>query len=508
MNERGTPDYSRSKAVLVGTSTYTYLPQVPPAANSLVRMQGLLVGNQCGWQNDRVSIFANERKPGDLPDQLVELYAGATDVALFYYVGHGQINLRDELCLALTDSRTQTERIATTSLPFDAVRNALNVSDARVKIVILDCCFAGLAVGRDDRLSSSPDVIEMTAGTGAYIMAASGAYNTAWFEQDDQATPLTYFTKHFAKIIDDGIPGEPAGLNLSAIYRSLEQDLARAGKPLPKRRVVGSADDFIFALNRAYTAAGSVEEIRMRQGSLRGLFMDDIYADPRVREEEARTPTARLSTPSLAEAVRIFQAGGGRVVDSSAPSEPVQEAAPSPERPIMEKLRQGPPESAEWPGAYGSPEGILAAARWNKLSELIAEVAGLRRAGKDYPANEVLLEVGTNRAPVVIVAAVRALHAMGHDEDANTVLAGAGERTAAVILDIVDGLRSVALDDDADRVLAIAGFRQSAGGVVAVAEALRAMHQIQDAKVVLTAVRWNRQDVISAVSATMGSFMP
>jgi hypothetical protein len=97
---------------------------------------------------------------------------------------------------------------------------------------------------------------------------------------------------------------------------------------------------------------------------------------------------------------------------------------------------------------------------------------------------------------------------MGHDEDANTVLAGAGERTAAVILDVVDGLRSVGLDDDADTVLAMAGFRQSAGGVVAVAEALRAMHQIQDAKIVLTAVRWNRQDVISAVTATMGSFMP
>jgi hypothetical protein len=507
MSERGIPDYSRSNAVLVGTSTYTHLPQVPAAANSLARMRGLLVGEQCGWQSDRVSVFGNERKPGELPDQLVELYASATDVALFYYVGHGQINYRDELCLGLTDSRVESARISTTYLPFDAVRNALNLSTARVKIVILDCCFAGLAVERDDRLSSPPDVIEMTAGTGAYIMAATGAYNTAWFEQDG-LTPLTYFTKHFAKIIDEGIPGEPEGLNLSAIYRSLEHDLTQARKHVPKRRVVGSADGFIFALNRAYTAGSTVEAVRMRQGTIRGLFMDDIYADPRVREEEARTPTARLSTPSLAEAVRIFQAGGGRVVDSSTLSEPVQEPAPPPERPIMEKLRQGPPEAADWPGAYGSPEGILAAARWNKLSELSAEVEGLRHAGKSYPANEVLLEVGTNRAPVVIVAAVRALHAMGHDEDANTVLAGAGERTAAVILDVVDGLRSVGLDDDADTVLAMAGFRQSAGGVVAVAEALRAMHQIQDVKIVLTAVRWNRQDVISAVTATMGPFMP
>ena len=86
-------DYSRSRAVLMGTSEYSFLPGLPAALNSLERMTGLLIGPLCGWPADRVSLMVNERGPGDLPDRLIASFEEAADVALFYCVGHGQIDL-------------------------------------------------------------------------------------------------------------------------------------------------------------------------------------------------------------------------------------------------------------------------------------------------------------------------------------------------------------------------------------------------------------------------------
>jgi len=254
MPEWSVPDRSRSRAVLVGTSEYRELPAIPAAANSLERVRGLLTGPLCAWPADQVTVLSNERVPGDLPDRLIELYMAATDVALFYYVGHGQIDDDDKLCLGLVDSRVQAERRATTSLTFDAVRTALRKSAAAVKVVILDCCFAGAAVLSRYTLagSAAADVSALTSATGAYTLAATGAYGTAWFEDDrDTPTPQTYFTKYLVDIVERGLPGEPDWLTLDPIYRQLREALPAAGKPVPTRSSRDFADTFVFARNVA-----------------------------------------------------------------------------------------------------------------------------------------------------------------------------------------------------------------------------------------------------------------
>lgn len=115
-------DYTRSRAVLVGTADYTHLQPVPAAANSLERMKGLLTSHLCGWPGDAVSVFRDEPGPGDLPDRLITIFEEATEVALFYFVGHGQVDLDDQLCLGLVGSRPDVNRRATTSLQFSSVQ--------------------------------------------------------------------------------------------------------------------------------------------------------------------------------------------------------------------------------------------------------------------------------------------------------------------------------------------------------------------------------------------------
>jgi Caspase domain len=254
VSEWNPPDRSRSQAVLIGTSQYTELTQVPAAANSLESMYRLLTGPLCGWPADRVTRIPEPKAPGNLPDQLVELFGQARDVALFYYVGHGRVDFEDQLCLGLAGSRAQSERQATTSLTFEAVRHALRASPAATKVVILDCCFAGLAV-KDRNALAGTDEVDITAlagASGAYTLAATGPASTAWFESGaDTPLPHTHFTRALVDAVTRGIPGAPAVLTLEPVYHRLREILPATGKPAPTRVSRHNADTFVFARNAA-----------------------------------------------------------------------------------------------------------------------------------------------------------------------------------------------------------------------------------------------------------------
>jgi hypothetical protein len=241
-------DYGRSIAVVMGTWDYAFLEPVPAAEHSLRRMEQLLAGPLCGWPRERIQVLANVPSPGDLPDRLITAFDSVADVAVFYFVGHGQISPDDQLCLGLAQSRPEPNRRAATSLRFADVRQALQESIAAVKIVILDCCFAGLAT----RGAMAGDVLDLTVGTGAYTMAATSAYTTAWYEDEPGLnSPQTYFTKYLADLVEKGIAGQPAMLRIDPLFRQLRVNLATDGRPVPYSRAVNDAREYVFAYNAA-----------------------------------------------------------------------------------------------------------------------------------------------------------------------------------------------------------------------------------------------------------------
>ena len=192
-------------------------------------MRGLLTGPLCGWPADKLHVFANERAPGNLPDVLVETFATVTDVALFYYVGHGQPDQDDRLCLGLVDSRSAPERRYTTSLTFDAVRYAMRTSRARFKVILLDCCYSGLAIDGQGTLDAG-DFSDRIRGSGAYVIAACGAYETAGYEgRAGNAEASTYFTKRLVEIVEEG--GGLGVLTLGQLADLLTEDMAASRRP-------------------------------------------------------------------------------------------------------------------------------------------------------------------------------------------------------------------------------------------------------------------------------------
>lgn len=263
-------DYSHSVAVVMGTSDFVNLQPLPAAAHSTDRMAALLMDPLCGWPHDRVKVLLNERTPADLPLELVKAFRDATDVALFYYVGHGQIDLDNQLCLGLTGTSIEPDLRSVTSLQFEAVRRAMLSSAAKTKIVILDCCFSGLAANGNTLAGNTDDILDRAAGTGAYTMAASTPYGLAQFESEtDGSRPQTIFTKYFADLVEAGIPGVGPWLTLHQIFSQLREYLARDRLPIPVARNVDSAGEFAFAHNAMSDVA--IEDPSITPGAERPL---------------------------------------------------------------------------------------------------------------------------------------------------------------------------------------------------------------------------------------------
>jgi hypothetical protein len=318
-------DYSRSRAVLIGAWDYNYLTKVPAACHSLKRMEGLLVGPLCGWPATRVEVVSNTDQRGDLPGRLMRLFEGITDVALFYFVGHGQLH-DDELCLALTESPNGGPSRKTTGLPFSDVRAALRECEAKTKIVILDCCFSGIATREHTLDAAATDVTDMVVGAGEFTMAASATYRTAWFETGSGVDrPQTYFTRYLIDTIEQGLPGYPDGLPLGAVFTATAEALVRDKRPVPTRSVWHHADLFILARNP-----------RLEQGEL--PKQDELPGphSPHPPKPAGLAAAAVIALAAVAALIAVILIAPQRHPDSGPPraapptSEPARTPAPHP----------------------------------------------------------------------------------------------------------------------------------------------------------------------------------
>jgi glycine betaine/choline ABC-type transport system substrate-binding protein len=242
------PDYARSRAILVGTSEYAdeSFGSLPAAANSLKGLSEILVDDRlCGWPAERVTTLLN---PGNGPQLVMSLREWAQDteeVLLLYYVGHGTISPSGELCLTLPGTEFNHPDI--TGIEYRHIRSALLDSPARIKIVILDCCFSGRAI---EALCSEKDIADVADIRGAYTLTASD--QAAHVPPlPEQAHNCTSFTGEFLDLIRTGVPDGPEMLTLSMIYSHLRARLQGRQLPTPNQRGIDMAGELAFSRNGA-----------------------------------------------------------------------------------------------------------------------------------------------------------------------------------------------------------------------------------------------------------------
>jgi Caspase domain len=241
-----------SRAVLVGVSAYEYAELTPirAARNSLDVMQSLLTDPElCDWPPELVTTIINPVYAPDMVGRIADLAEEATEVLLMYYVGHGLLSPRGQLCLSVTSTRPDRPQI--TGVSWDVLSDILRTCPARIRIAILDCCFAGQAI---EALSTGSDIglADITHIEGVYTLTATTRNRTAHVPRLElQDNSCTSFTGALRDLIQTGIPGRPTWLTFSDIYPVLRQNLRERGLPVPSQRGIDTAQHFPFTVNLA-----------------------------------------------------------------------------------------------------------------------------------------------------------------------------------------------------------------------------------------------------------------
>lgn len=149
------------KALIVGIDEYPSAP-LSGCVNDATSIASLLKINEDGSPNFDTKLQKNVCTKGRLKILVQDLFKGNSDVALFYFSGHGSIE-ENQGYIVTPDFSPGDIGIST-----DDILTMANKSSIKNKIIILDSCFSG-NLGTAGALNSSSSIL----GEGVTIMTAS-----------------------------------------------------------------------------------------------------------------------------------------------------------------------------------------------------------------------------------------------------------------------------------------------------------------------------------------------
>lgn len=241
------PDPYRSRAVLIGTSRFTAsdeLPPLPSIGGNLEGLRSTLTDPKSGTiAEQNCAVVSDPTVPADIGEALARS-AEADDVLFVYYSGHGLVDERGRLYLALAS--THPDRLRWTGLSFDTLREEIASSPASARILVLDCCFSGLAV---EAMSDSRSVVAGQMDiNGTYTITSTSATATSTAPADEE---YTSFTGALLSALQGQVP-----LTLDDLYTQVWSQLNSCGLPRPERRAINAAGNLALTrgLPRASTA--------------------------------------------------------------------------------------------------------------------------------------------------------------------------------------------------------------------------------------------------------------
>ncbi|MFF0722903.1 caspase domain-containing protein [Micromonospora sp. NPDC003816] len=252
MNAR-LPERDGSRALLIGSSRFSHdgLHDLPATVNNVQSLADSLTDPDLGGLDPSgCRMLIDPATPQEVGDAIDAVVNEALDTIVVYYSGHGMLNQRGELFLAVESTDPDPRRVRYFGVPMSWLRSALADSPARNRVLILDCCFSGHATeamsGTAPAISGNLDI------HGTYTLASAPAHETAVAPVGAQ---FTAFTGELLRTLRQGVTGGGALLTLGDIYLALTRALPARGMPRPQRLGTGLADHIALTRNPAYRSA-------------------------------------------------------------------------------------------------------------------------------------------------------------------------------------------------------------------------------------------------------------
>jgi hypothetical protein len=245
-------------------------------------MHRMLVNEELGgWPDDQVIPIPD---PVDCRRVMSDLRRHAQDtsgVLLLYFVGHGTVTMNGDLVLAVGD--TLADEPDVTGLEYSKIRSVLLGSPAKVKAVVLDCCYSGRII--DVLAGDRQHLANITDVRGTYTLTAADRTAHA-----GQADTYTAFTGELLDLIGAGVVGGPPVLTFAELYPHLRHRLIARNLPHPNQRGTDTADKCPVVKN----AAGNTSTVGKTAPSARLGAPDHAthVAPPTQRRVPGKRPEA------------------------------------------------------------------------------------------------------------------------------------------------------------------------------------------------------------------------
>ena len=232
-------------AILIGSSEYEQdFSPIPNIRNNILDLKTTLAKDSLlGIPSQNIIEILDKTH-----DKTIELISQSIsnphfDTLIFYYSGHGYPTLEGQLFLTTTNSKKAT--IKYTSLPFEDIRVLFEESHLQNKIIIIDCCYSGLAA-----MSDTQTVVEFGQEVnGTYILTSSPHNSKSYFDEDVRNT---FFTSELISLINSGIDSKLAFLSLDDAYQSIQRAMKKKKLPEPRKKNTLNVADFYFCRNKNY----------------------------------------------------------------------------------------------------------------------------------------------------------------------------------------------------------------------------------------------------------------
>ncbi|MFI9594948.1 Hsp70 family protein [Nonomuraea sp. NPDC052265] len=237
------PDPAGCRAVLVGTTTYTdqvMWPALPAVRANVTDLAEVLTGPRSwGLRRDHCAQLIDPAGSDHVLDLIHDAATEAADTVLIYYSGHGEKTEND---LLLPIATTRPDRLRIGGVRFSVIREIIRERRAPRAVVVLDCCYSGMAHGM-----GGPALRGLIDTTSAYVLTSSARDTLSLAPPGERHTA---FTGELLKILQDGIPAGPADLSIGDVTRALRYRLLDRRLPLPEYSQAGAADELPLVRNR------------------------------------------------------------------------------------------------------------------------------------------------------------------------------------------------------------------------------------------------------------------
>jgi len=201
------------KALIVGIDHYDHAPSLFGCVNDAYNVKSVLDRNADGTINFGTSLLVTTQSNpqisrAELKDKVIELFEDDSEVALFYFSGHGYLESTDGYLITSECKRGDE------GLSMSHLLNFANNSSSRNRIVIIDCCHSG-QFGTPDIQDAKAELKE-----GITILTSSSASQYALEENGSGV-----FTSLLVDALHGGAANLVGDITPGSVYAHIDQSL-------------------------------------------------------------------------------------------------------------------------------------------------------------------------------------------------------------------------------------------------------------------------------------------